>query len=464
MRELVPMGRAAPDLEILLIENDRTLAAAIRTALAADPYSPFELQWVTQPSEGIEHLRKKRTAAILLGLSVSGSHNIEALDVLFRDSPDLPILILGADNTEACAKNAVAHGAQDYLLPQHLEYCLPRAIRNAIERKVVERASHLKQERALITLDSLGDAVLCTDISGNITYLNRVAEKMTGWPAAEAVSKPLAQVFQIIDEETRQGAPDPLQMAVEQNKTVGLTANCILIRRDGFKSAIEDSAAPIHDREGCLIGAVIVFRDVSGARAISRQMAYAAQHDVLTGLPNRLLFNDRMTQAISFAHRQRRPLALLFLDLDHFKKINDRLGHTVGDELLKSISQRLLNCVRDSDTVSRQGGDEFTVLLPEVTLVKDAATCAAKIIFALDAPHMIGGHSLHIGTSIGISIYPTDGRDFETLIKSADTAMYRAKENGRGHFQFFQPEMNSKIAEQQSFGSKLIRKLKLVGQ
>ena len=409
MPEFVPMGTSATVLEILLIEDDRTIAASIRTVLAADPYSRFKLKWVTQLSEGIENLRKKGTAAILLGLSLTGSHNIETFNALSRNSGDVPILILGADNTEVFAKNAVAHGAQDYLLHQHLEYCLPRALRNAIERKAFEQASYLEKERALVTLDSIGDAVLCTDISGNITYLNRVAEKMTGWPRAEAVSKPLAQVFRIIDDDTRQVALDPLQMAVDQNKTVELTANCTLVRRDGLEFAIEDSAAPIRDREDCLIGAVIVFRDVSVARAISHQIAYTAQHDVLTNLPNRLLFDDRMTQAISFAHRQRRPFAVLFVDVDHFKKINDRLGHTVGDELLKSISQRLLNCVRASDTVSRQGGDEFTILLPEVTHVADAATCAAKIIRALDTPHIIDGRSVQLGTRMGISIYPSDG-------------------------------------------------------
>jgi diguanylate cyclase (GGDEF)-like protein len=250
-----------------------------------------------------------------------------------------------------------------------------------------------------------------------------------------------------------------MEMAVEQNKTVGLTANCVLIRRDGFESAIEDSAAPIHDRDGRVIGAVIVFHDVSAARAMALQMTHTAHHDVVTGLPNRLLLNDRITQSISLALRQNRPIAVLFLDLDHFKNINDSLGHAAGDELLQSVSKRLMSCGRASDTVSRQGGDEFAILLPEITHTQDAATCATKIIFALNAPHSIGTHTLHIGASIGISLYPKDGEDAETLLKNADTAMYHAKEHGRGNFQFFEAEMNLKAVQRQSIESDLRRAL-----
>src|SRR5207245_8609939 len=162
-----------------------------------------------------------------------------------------------------------------------------------------------------------------TDISGIVTYLNLVAETMTGWTREEAIGKPLAEVFRIIDGATRKTARDPMEMAVEQNRTVGLTVNCVLIRRDGFESAIEDSAAPIHDRVGHITGAVIVFHDVSAARAMSVQMTHSAQHDAVTNLPNRLLLSDRISQSISLARRQRKHLAVIVLDLDRFKYIND---------------------------------------------------------------------------------------------------------------------------------------------
>jgi diguanylate cyclase (GGDEF)-like protein len=251
-----------------------------------------------------------------------------------------------------------------------------------------------------------------------------------------------------------------MDMAVKLNKTVGLTPNCVLIRRDGYEAAIEDSAAPIHDRSGRVIGAVIVFHDVSAARAMSLEMTHTAHHDLVTSLPNRLLLNDRITQSISMALRQSRPFAVLFLDLDNFKIVNDSLGHAGGDELLRSVSKRLLSCVRGSDTVSRQGGDEFAILLPEITHAEDAATCAAKILLALNEPYIIGSRTVHVGTSIGISLYPRDGADSETLLKSADMAMYHAKERGRGNFQFFEAAMNLRAVQRQSMESELRRALK----
>jgi diguanylate cyclase (GGDEF)-like protein/PAS domain S-box-containing protein len=384
---------------------------------------------------------------------------METFDKLFAAAPDIPILVLGNGN-EALAKEAVGRGAQDYLLAGHLDsYSLPRALRNAIERKAVEDALYVEKERAQVTLNSIGDAVLCTDISGNVTYLNLVAEAMTGWHREEATGKPLAEVFRIIDGATRKAAQDPMEMAVEQNRTVGLTVNCVLIRRDGLESAIEDSAAPIHDRTGRVTGAVIVFHDVSAARAMSVQMTHSAQHDVVTNLPNRLLLSDRITQAITLARRQHRPLAMIFLDLDRFKYINDSLGHAIGDELLQSVSRRLLASVRASDTVSRLGGDEFVVLLSEITHPVDAATSANKILHSVSVAHSIGGQELHIDGSIGISVYPEDGEDAETLIKNADTAMYHAKEKGRNNFQFFKAEMNLKAVERQSLEGSLRRAL-----
>jgi len=455
-----PMTTPILPPKILLIESDPVAADEIRAALAAAGSGSFDVEWVRQLSEGIERLSKRGIAAVLLALSLPDSQGIETFNKLFAAAPDVPILILGGNANEALAKQAVGCGAQDYLLPGHLDsYSLPRALRNAIERKAVEDALFVEKERAVVTLNSIGDAVLCTDISGNITYLNLVAETMTGWRREEATGQPLAEVFRIIDGATRKTARDPMEMAVEQNRTVGLTVNCILIRRDGFESAIEDSAAPIHDRAGRVIGAVIVFHDVSAARAMSLQMTHSAQHDLVTNLPNRLLLNDRITQAIALARRQHRPIAVIFLDLDRFKYINDSLGHATGDKLLQSVSKRLLAGVRRSDTVSRQGGDEFVILLSEIAYPEVAATSARKILLSLSAPHSIEGHDLHINGSIGISVYPEDGEDAETLIKNADTAMYHAKESGRNNFQFFKADMNLKAVERQSLEGSLRRAL-----
>jgi diguanylate cyclase (GGDEF)-like protein len=260
----------------------------------------------------------------------------------------------------------------------------------------------------------------------------------------------MADVCQILDVTSRETIPNPMEMAVGENRTIHLPPNCILVRRDGFETPIEDCASPIHDREGQATGAVVVFRDVSAARAMALEMIHSAHHDFLTGLPNRMLLSDRVNQVIALAQRHGKKVAVLFLDLDGFKHINDSLGHAVGDKLLQSIAECLVDCVRGSDTVSRQGGDEFVVLLSEVEHSEDAAITARRMLHAVAEVHPVGQHDLHITTSIGLSVFPDDGLDAETLIKNADTAMYQAKENGRQSFQFFKPAMNVRAVERQS--------------
>ena len=323
-------------------------------------------------------------------------------------------------------------------------------IRDVTDRKALEEALFAEKERAQVTLNSIGEAVLTTDLSGRVTYLNPVAERMTGWSCGEAAGRPLAEVFDIIDGETRETAQNRVELAVRLSKTVSLPSNCILVRRDGFESPIADSAAPIHDREGQTTGAVIVFHDVSAERAMSLRLSHLAQYDVLTDLPNRTLLDDRLTQAIASARRRGTGLAVLFVDLDRFKHVNDSFGHAIGDVLLQSVAQRLQACVRLSDTVSRLGGDEFVIVLSELDQVQDAAIAACKVLTALAVPHSVGGHDLDLTVSIGVSAFPSDGQDAETLIKNADTAMYHAKENGRNSYHFFEKDMNVRAVKLQA--------------
>lgn len=389
-------------------------------------------------------------AAVLVDLYLPDSRGIETFDRLFQAAPQIPILVLIGASDEAIARLAVQRGAQDFLLKDRLDnYWLPKALRSMVERAANGEALYEEKERAEVTLNSIGDAVMSTDEWGNVTYLNAVAEQLTGWSKAEAAGRAVGEVFHIVDAVTREAVPDPMALALRENKTVGLTPNSLLIRRDGVEAAIEDSAAPIHDRRGQVTGAVMVFHDVSTARAQSLRMSYLAQHDGLTDLPNRILFNDRLAQAMSFAQRRRKKLALLFLDLDHFKHINDSLGHAIGDQLLQSVARRLLDCVRSSDTVSRQGGDEFVILLSQVMHAEDAGISAEKILAALNQPHHIGEHAIFATASIGIVTYPDDAPDAETLLKNADFAMYQAKDYGRNNYQFFKSDLNVTALERQ---------------
>jgi diguanylate cyclase (GGDEF)-like protein/PAS domain S-box-containing protein len=293
-------------------------------------------------------------------------------------------------------------------------------------------------ERARVTLDSIADGVICTDIRGNVTYLNAVAETMTGWSRDEASGRAFSEVFRIVDGNTRELAPNPLERAVRDGETVVLARNAVVIRRDGSDLAIEDSTAPIRDSDGRVTGAVMVFRDVSRARVMELELSRLAQHDPLTDLPNRVLLIDRLNQAVSRARRHRSLVAVLFLDLDRFKRVNDSFGHAIGDKLLRETGKRLAAAVRGSDTVSRYGGDEFVIVLSELEYASNAALQAEKVHARLSAPYFIGQRELHTHVSIGISIFPQDGEDAETLIECADFAMYRAKSNRRA-YQFFQP-------------------------
>jgi diguanylate cyclase (GGDEF)-like protein/PAS domain S-box-containing protein len=436
---------------LLLVEDNPGDARLLRDMISEDGSHDTSLTHVKCMSDAEKHLADHAVDVILLDLGLPDAQGLEAVRRAHAAAPRVALVVLTGIDDESQAAQALQDGAQDILIKGQIETRgLLRALRYAIERKIMEEALFSEKERAQVTLNCIGDAVACTDIAGNLTFLNIVAERMSGWSWQEAAGRPITEVFRILDATTRETIPNPMAKAVGQDRAGHLPPNNILIRRDGFEISIEDSVAPIHDREGQATGAVVVFHDVSAARAMTLQITHSAQHDFLTGLPNRMLLNDRVSQAIAVAPRHSKKVAVLFLDLDGFKHINDSLGHSTGDKLLQSIAKRLVGCVRASDTVSRPGGDEFVVLLSEVEHSEDAALTARRMLQAVLEPHSIDQHDLHVTISIGVSIYPNDGLDAETLIKNADTAMYQAKENGRQSYRFFKPAMNVRAVERQS--------------
>lgn len=297
-------------------------------------------------------------------------------------------------------------------------------------------------------------------MAGNATYLNPVAQALTGWSRENAYGQPVTEVMRLLDSETGTFlAPHPVIGVIENATVGGIAAATVLVRADGVELAIEDSIAPIIGWENKPVGAVMVFRDVSESRAMSARMAHLANHDFLTGLPNRVLLTDRLAHEIARAQRNGTSIAVLFLDLDRFRHINDSLGHEVGDALLKEVARKLCMCVRSVDTVCRLGGDEFLILLTDNVSVDSVAFVADKIRDTLSQPHPLAGQDLHITTSIGASIFPGDGHDSGTLIKHADTAMYSAKEQGRNNYQFFDHAMNARAVERQLIESDLRRAL-----
>ena len=303
-------------------------------------------------------------------------------------------------------------------------------------RRRAETALYVEKELAQVTLGSIGEGVIRVDRQGRITFLNRAAEEMTGWRYADAIGQPFEGVFTVVNAATGDPLAPRIRTMLDSGETLRLPANAILVRRGGGEIAIEDTVAPIRDLAGNVMGAVKVFRDVSDARETTRRLEHSAHHDVLTGLPNRSLLDDRIRQSLAFAARHDKMIALLFMDLDGFKPINDRHGHAAGDLLLRSVADRLRASVRDCDTVSRLGGDEFVVLLGEIGGPDDAGITARRILRDVSCPHLVADLSLHITASIGISIYPEDGHGPETLLRHADLAMYVAKSKGRNVFAY----------------------------
>ena len=308
------------------------------------------------------------------------------------------------------------------------------------ERKRMEDELFDEKERMRLTLQSIGDAVICTDAQGQVTYLNPVAERMTGWQAFDAAGRDVDEVVPLSMPGGAPDQPSPLRQALAEGRMFGPTRGVVLQRGDGRRFDLEDSASPITDRNGQVTGAVMVLHDVTESAAMAKRMAHLAQYDALTDLPNRVLLQDRARQALALARREGKSVAVLYLDLDGFKQVNDRLGHDAGDVLLVQFARRLQGTTRVSDTVSRQGGDEFVVLLPGIDGPERACAVARKILATCEQPFDLDGEPVRIGASGGIALFPQQGDTFEELARCADEAMYEAKRQGRRQFRLWRPD------------------------
>ena len=303
--------------------------------------------------------------------------------------------------------------------------------RDISDRKQAEKALFQEKELAQVTLQSIGDAVITTDVRGDIYQFNPVAEQLTGWSTAEARGRPISEVFSIIHEETRQPAENPIHRALREDKTVGLADYTVLVGRDHTEYGIEDSAAPIRDREGQVVGAVMVFRDVTHSRSLTRQLSWQASHDSLTQLINRRKLEQILLNALRDAHQESHHHALCFLDLDQFKVINDTCGHAAGDDLLCQVSKLFQQSIRANDTLARIGGDEFAILLHDCPL-NQAVAIAEDLRQAVQAFRFCWmNQTFSIGVSIGLVRIDRDSPDLANIVGAADAACYAAKAKGR---------------------------------
>lgn len=315
------------------------------------------------------------------------------------------------------------------------------------EVKKAKQALYSEKERLRVTLQSIGDAVIATDTNGYITFMNPIAERMTGWRFRQASHHKIEEVMILRDADTKKPLLNPLYIALTEQRIVGMALNSELLSHSHQAYAVEDSAAPIRDESGKIIGAIMVFHDVSEAMALAIKMSHLANYDQLTDLPNRILLQDRLTVAIQTAEREKLRVAVLLLDIDNFKYLNDSIGHQQGDLLICQMAKRIQRLLPPSYTLSRLGGDEFVILMNEINSIEASLSLASDLVTAMHQPFILEEKPYNVSVSLGVSIYPDDALDAEELIRHADVAMYSAKKEGRNRFCFFSGDLEEGLLQ-----------------
>ncbi len=315
-----------------------------------------------------------------------------------------------------------------------------QALKAALERaQESEQSLFTEKERAEVTLQSIADAVITTDKRRTIQYLNPVAERLTGWTLEEARGQPLSGILEIKDEINGELLPNTVDRCMRDGMVERRSRNSILVRRDNTEIAVEESAAPIHNRNGDTIGVVLVLQDVEESRTLARQLSHQASHDVLTGLYNRREFEQQLQMAMESTQESGQPFSICYMDLDQFKVVNDTCGHIAGDDLLRQLSSRLQTKVRETDVLARIGGDEFGVLLDHCPIA-DARRIASEFCLAVQNFHYVWeGKSFDVGVSIGIVEVTGEEQNVTEAMSAADVACYTAKDQGRNRVHIYQP-------------------------
>lgn len=446
--------RLRSHIRVLIVESENANARAIKRAIRNDPALDCRIERVRRQNDVPERLGQQDFDIALIGPSYYTSGDGPSAELnLEQLGPDVLVLPVPR-RTPASGQGRCRVDAA--WLSQVLRYVAQRKQVEAF-LQATEDALCDEKEQARVALNAIDDAVMVCNNQGMVTLMNPVAESLTGWSRTSAVGRPVHEIFQVVSSTPRTSPDHPVLQGLRENRLMAPDADWILVRRNGEELGIEDCVVPIHDREGSVNGAALIFRDLQRSHSVSRKMAYLAHHDSLTGLPNRTLLDERLEQAVSLARRHSKQAALLFMDLDGFKGINDALGHAVGDRVLQVVAEKLARCVRGTDTVCRLGGDEFVILLSEIEHPEDAAQVVEKILMGFAAPLMLDGKTLQLQVSIGISVYPDDGDTAETMLKQADAAMYFAKLNHDVSYGFAGRGLNHWFRGQETMEHRLFR-------
>ncbi len=430
-------------LHVLIVEDSAEDAQLLLLQLRRNGYEPVAR--CVQTAEEMERaLDEQAWDLVLADYSLPTFNALAALDLFHRRGLDIPFLIVSGTIGEETAVEAMRAGAHDYIMKGSSARLIPAIAREL--REAEERANRRRAEEALrdserrfrALIEHSSDILTVLDAGGRILYESPSVERLLGHTAGNLMG---AALEEHVHPEDRHALATALTQSAGASTPV--TVEFRMRARNGEWRFVEASVSNLLDNAE-VGGIVLNSRDITARKQDEEMIRHLAYFDALTGLPNRMLFDDRLAQALAHSRRRgARGLAIMFLDLDRFKTINETLGLGAGDELLRTAASSLAAILREEDTVARLGGDEFLFLLPEIDDVEDAARVARKILTVLDAPFSVHGHELHLTASVGIAMFPHDGDDAETLIRNADTALYRAKEQGGNRYQLYAPAMNA---------------------
>jgi diguanylate cyclase (GGDEF)-like protein/PAS domain S-box-containing protein len=428
-----------PDLlRILIIDDDEDDYLIIRDLLLEVTEVRYQIDWVDNYKKALQIINEKNYDSCLLDLRLGKYSGLELLREIVKVKYRMPVILLTGIKNHAIDVEAMNSGAVDFLIKGEVNaVILERSIRYSIERKKMEEVLYNEKERVQVTLDSIGDAVITADNEGKITYLNQIATKLTGWDSETAWRLPLTHVFKVVAEDTLKKFSDLIKMVIVADQVIDFSDQALLVSRTGQSYAIEGSASPIHDRENRVGGIVIAFRDVTATREMSKKISYQASHDGLTGLINRVKFEEELNLALMDTKVLKIEHCLLYLDLDRFKLVNDTCGHLAGDQLLKQVTALIQGKIRCTDIFARMGGDEFAILLHNCPLTR-ANEIAGDICSSIyNFQFIYQDYEFNIGVSIGIVSINVDSPGLDRILCNADEACYLAKDKGgNGYYDY----------------------------
>jgi len=458
---------------LLIVDDEPLILEGIARLLATRDY---EVVAANGGCEALIAIGKQQFDAILLDLGMPDLNGNEVLRFVTEHNADTPVIVVSGDSTIDAAIRALRGGAADFVRKPYEPEELLRRIDNTLTRRRLEKENnHILQRlqqsekwhRFLV--NSSPDFIYTLDCEGRFTFVNDRAESLIGYRREELLGQHYSLVIHEDDIARAEHVFNERRAGDRNARNIEIRLKCNPgIRRprpmNGRCKAVELTATGMYDEnagpfEQRFIGSYGVAKDITERKQAEETVHYQAYHDLLTGLPNRALFRDHLGLMLAQAKRTQKPLAVLSLDLDHFKVINDSLGHTIGDEMLLAVGARLRQCLREGDTLARLGGDEFAVLLPTLVSRSDVEHICRKIIQVLSKPVYVKGHEIYISVSIGACVAPEDGELIDSLIRQAEIAMYQAKSQGRSRLQFWESGMQAPYSERMQIEADLRRAL-----